>query len=167
MLAGHEQHAVGAQLAQHLVRRVELVGLRELRDIAGVQHERGALGERVEARDGLAQRAGHVVVRVLVEADVAVADLREQEAARRRVARRRAAEHARHRHAAIERPEQTRASPRHAAEKAAAVDAVVEHVVERIFRNGWRQRHGGSGAGRGEVVLADETRAPTGPFPRE
>ena len=46
-----------------------------MREIAGVQDERGRLGFGLDLRDRRAQRGGHVGVRRLVESDVAVADL--------------------------------------------------------------------------------------------
>jgi len=80
VLAGHVEDALGANSLQHFVRRVELLGLRELRDIAGVNDERRVLWECVELRDGFLKRRGHVLVRFLVEADVTVADLCEEDA---------------------------------------------------------------------------------------
>ena len=80
VLAGHVEHRQ-RQLGQHLLQRVELRRLRQVREIAGVQHERRRFGCRLDLRDRRAQRRGDVGVRRLVEADVAVADLDEAQAA--------------------------------------------------------------------------------------
>src|SRR5207342_1612654 len=65
---------------EDFIRRVEFLRLGELRDITGVQHKRGALGQRIELVDRLTQRCRDVLVRLLREADVAVADLGEEDA---------------------------------------------------------------------------------------
>src|SRR5581483_7486300 len=70
---------VGLDALQDLARRVELGGLREVRDVARVEHEVGRLREGVDLLDRLLDRDGRVGVRLLVEAEVSVADLDERE----------------------------------------------------------------------------------------
>ena len=78
VLAGHIMH-VEPGLADDLVGRIELGGLRKVADIAGVDHE-GRLGRQsIHLGDRLGQRAIGVRVRGLVEADMAVAELEEAE----------------------------------------------------------------------------------------
>ena len=78
MFAGDVVH-VECGLADELVGIVELVRLREMGDVAGVDHEGGLRRHRFDLGDGFAQRAERVGVGRLVEADVAVADLKEGE----------------------------------------------------------------------------------------
>ena len=59
---------------------VELLRLGQVRQVAGVQQEGRGFRQGVDAVHGDLERAGHVLVRVLGEADVAVADLNEREA---------------------------------------------------------------------------------------
>src|ERR1043166_9188892 len=80
VLAGHVEDAIALDALEHLARRIEFVGFGELRDVARVQDERGTLRKRVELGHGFLQRRRYVLVRVLAEADVAVADLREEDA---------------------------------------------------------------------------------------
>src|SRR5689334_7126882 len=75
MLAGDVEHAIGMNPLDDLVRRVELLCLRELRDVARMQDERWTLGKGIELRDGQAEGRGDVLVRFLIEADVTVRDL--------------------------------------------------------------------------------------------
>ena len=84
VLAGHEEDLLGFAVLEHLLEIVELLGLRELREIAGVQDEIRRLRQRIDPRDGLAEGRGDIGIRRLVKADVAVADLHEVE--RRRAA---------------------------------------------------------------------------------
>jgi hypothetical protein len=78
VLAGDVVH-IERRFADELVGIVELVRLREMGDVAGVDHERGLRRHRFDLGDGFAQRAERVGVGRLVEADVAVADLEEGE----------------------------------------------------------------------------------------
>src|SRR5207248_549858 len=80
VLAGNVEDPPRLERSQNLCGGVELPGLRELRDVAGVQHERRSLWQRVQLCDGVLQRADDIGVRLLVEPDVAVADLREEDA---------------------------------------------------------------------------------------
>src|SRR5262249_43278796 len=87
--------------------------------------------ERVDARDRLPEGARDVGVRLLAEPDVAVAHLDERELARfGRGAFRRRPEDARGEEASAHGPDEPGADPRHAGEKAAAVDPVVDVIVE-------------------------------------
>ena len=49
-----------------------------MREIAGVQDERGRLGQRVDPGNRLLERGGDVLVGIPGEAEVAVADLDER-----------------------------------------------------------------------------------------
>ena len=84
MFARHAVDFARAERAMKLIDRVELFGLGQMRQVAGVQHEGGPLRQRVDLGDGLAIGLRHVPVRVTAEAQVAVADLDEREARRRR-----------------------------------------------------------------------------------
>jgi hypothetical protein len=100
-----------------------------VREVAGVEDEGGRLGRRLDFGDRRPERRRDVRVGRLVEADVAVADLREAQpahhaavpAAAHGLLDRRALQHA-----ARHRPERPRPDPCHAGEKAAppAVDFV-------------------------------------------
>ncbi len=63
---------------------VELFGLREMRDVARVNRQRGPDRHRVDPLDRLFERARDVGIGFLVEADMRVADLQEQRHARGR-----------------------------------------------------------------------------------
>ena len=63
---------------EHLLRKIKLCGLGQVRDVPGVQRERRLLRQAVDQFDGLRQRAADVRIGVLAEADVRVADLQEQ-----------------------------------------------------------------------------------------
>src|SRR6478752_9469355 len=129
VLPGHIEDAIRLYTFQHFVRRVELVGFGELRDVAGVEHEGRLLWERVELRYGLLESGGDVLVRLLAEADVTVADLREEDALALRVGhRRQRPDWKRCGDPAFQTPDDSGAGPCHAAEAPATVDAVVALV---------------------------------------
>src|SRR5262249_37478036 len=73
----HIKHLARLAALQDLLKRVEFLGLSQVREVAGVEHEGGTVWERVDLRDGLAQRAHDVFVCILVKTDMAVADLNE------------------------------------------------------------------------------------------
>jgi len=64
-----------------LIGVIELVGLAEVRDVAGVQHEAGLHRESLDAADRLVERIDRGDRCLLVEADMAVGNLQEREAA--------------------------------------------------------------------------------------
>ena len=108
--------------ADHLCGIVELIGLGEMGDVAGVDHEGRLLRQRADLGDRLLKRRQRVRVGRLVEADMAVADLQEGEGGGFR--RLRLAEQAeRFRHAAGDCPQNAGARPDHAFEGVAAADA--------------------------------------------
>ena len=80
MFARHVEHW-HRQVRQHLLQRIELGRLRQMRQVAGVQQERRLLGCGLDLGDRTAQRRGDIGIRWFVEADVAVADLHELKAA--------------------------------------------------------------------------------------
>src|SRR5207247_8371899 len=90
----------------------------------GLDQEVGPARQRVDPSHGLLERGGHaLLVRVLAEPDVAVADLDEREAARRRRAGT-LPERAGREEPAAGSPDEPRAGPGHAFEEPAAVHAV-------------------------------------------
>ena len=80
VLAGDSEQVALAQRLQVLRQQVELGGLGEVRQVAGVEDQVGGRGQGVDLGDGRLQRRDHVGVSGLVEADVSVADLHEAEA---------------------------------------------------------------------------------------
>ena len=128
VLAGHVVR-LQPGAADELLGRVELRGAREMADIAGVDQQLRAVAPLPHQLDRLAERAGRVGVRRVVEADMAVADLHEGEVAGRlRRGRLRAGQHGRAGHPARHGPEHAAAGPQHAGQRAAAIDRV-PHVV--------------------------------------
>ena len=79
VLARHVMH-VELRLRDDAVGVVELGHLRQMADVAGVNHERRLYRHRLDPVDRLLQRAARVRIGRLVEADMAVADLQEGEA---------------------------------------------------------------------------------------
>jgi hypothetical protein len=64
---------LGSRRLQHLLHRVELLGLRQVAVVTGVEDERELRRERVDSVDGGLERTDDVGIRGLVEAHVAVA----------------------------------------------------------------------------------------------
>src|SRR5439155_22228788 len=99
--------------------------------VARVEHEGRSSGQRIDFRDRLTQGCSDIFVRFLVEADVAVADLDETQirpgSEGSRVGN--PAESLRLEDAAGHGPEDTGASPSHAVEETAAVNAVFVMIV--------------------------------------
>src|ERR1043166_4389899 len=116
VLAGDVEDLAGPRALQDLRQRVELFGLREVCEIARVQEEGGRLRERVDLVNHFLERARDVLVRLLLEADVRVAQLHEGERAARAGERVSAAGRQR---PAAQSPDDGSAGPRHALEKAA------------------------------------------------
>lgn len=79
VLAGHGVHAIDTNLLQHLACLPELLGLRQMADVAGVHDECGRPGQRMNVRDRMTETADDIGVRVLAKADVRIADLDEGE----------------------------------------------------------------------------------------
>src|SRR5215469_12685598 len=92
-------------------------------DVAGVEHECRLLRQAIDLRDGLFERAERVGIGGLVEPDMAVADLQERKAAALRGLRL-AHNSERVRDAAGNGPEHARATPGHAFQDLASVEAV-------------------------------------------
>ena len=78
VLTGHGVQLRGAQPREELLSQIEFRRLREMRDVAGVDDERRLLGQAVDDVDRAVERSGHIGIRLLVEADVAIADLHEE-----------------------------------------------------------------------------------------
>ena len=78
MLAGNVVN-VELGLTDQLVGIVEFVGLGEMGDIAGMDHEGRARLQRLDLADGLAKRAERIRIGRFIEADMAVADMRKGE----------------------------------------------------------------------------------------
>src|SRR6266478_6221829 len=114
------------RLANDLISIIEFLGLRQVRNVAGVDHEGGLLRQSTYFSDGFFQRTECVRVRRSFKPDVAVGDLQERKSAgclclclgnpeqRRRSW-----------HAAHHRPQHSGPRPDHAFQRTAAVDMVV------------------------------------------
>ena len=128
VLAGDVEHLAGPCLFQQFGHGVELLGLGQVRQVAGMHHEIGSLRLRVDQCDRLAQAGDRIGVGRLVEADMAVADLHEAEGGvlRRGVLEQRAGV----RDAAMHQPQRAGAGPGHALEEAPPVRL---HVVAIVF----------------------------------
>ena len=123
VLAGDVMH-VELGLRDDLVGIVELGRLREVRNVAGVQHERRPRRYRLDPADRLLERALGVGVGGLVKAHVAVADLQEREPLAL-LGLRLAEKAERARHAARHGPQQAGAGPGHAFENLAPARSVI------------------------------------------
>ena len=123
MLAGNVMH-VELALRDDAVGVVELAHLRQMTDVAGMDHEGGLLRQRDDLADRFLQRAARIGIGRLVEAHMAVADLQEGEPLR---VRRHGLAHdaQRVRHAAGNSPKHAGADPGHAFEDFAPVYAIV------------------------------------------
>ena len=131
VLAGDKEHVLRGRGFQNLVDVVELAGFRQMADVAGVQHELGRNGQRVDLVHGGLQRGGDIGIGRLVEAHVAVADLHKTEVALGCLTgMRRIAEAVGLQHSALQHAERSRAGPGHAFQEAAAVDSVVVVVKQ-------------------------------------
>src|SRR4029077_1970340 len=128
VLAGYKKYILCLTALEHLIKGVELLRLRELGDISGVDKERRRGGHGVDAIQSNLERLRHIFVRLFAEADVAVTDLQKAEIRSRRqgVSRfRDLSKSSRCQHPTAYGPKQPCAGPCHALEKAAAVDSVV------------------------------------------
>src|SRR6266404_1326523 len=84
MLAGHEEHVLRPAALKHFVESVELLRLRELRDISGVNKKSRRGGHRIDAIESNLEGLRHILVCLFAEADVTVADLQKAEIRSRR-----------------------------------------------------------------------------------
>src|SRR6266404_5408590 len=136
MLTRYKKYIFCFAALEHLIKRVELLRLRQLRDISGVDKERRRGGHRIDAIERNLERLRHIFVCLFAEADVTVANL---EKAKVRSRRQRASclrdfsKGSRRKHPAAYGPKQPRAGPCHALEKAAAVDSVVFVIVRNVI----------------------------------
>ena len=113
---------------------VELGGLGEMCDVAGMNHERRFCGQRFDLPDRFLKRADRIGVGWGMEADMTIADLQEGQLAR--LGRQRSVDNAeRARHAAGNRPKHPRTRPRHAFQHLAAVEAVAVCLVAVGFHH--------------------------------
>ena len=143
MLAGDVEHVAGRRSPMSWSTRVELLRLGEVREVAGVEQEGRRSGSALTWSIAACSVPATSVLAVLVEADVAVADLHEGEAVRRRRPAA-VADQLRARHAAA--TVQTTPVPTQAMhfEQAAAVDAIrhVAHSTGRDFGRRVQYRRG-------------------------
>src|SRR5258708_40103627 len=70
------------RLANDLISIIEFLGLRQVSNVAGVDHEGGLLRQSTHFGDGFFQRSERIRVWRLFEANVAVGDLQEGESTR-------------------------------------------------------------------------------------
>ena len=130
--------------ADDLPSSIEFLGLRQVRHIAGVQHEQPAAARQgAHFLDRRAERCVRVGVRVLVEADMAIADLDERETPGfRRGDRIDQAE--RPRHTALQRPDDPGAAPCRTSQQRAAIQATCRPIIDlRADRGIPPERYGG------------------------
>ena len=140
VFAGNVKHRQ-RQLGQHLLQRVELGRLRQMREITGVQHERGLFWCRLDLRHRRPQRRGDISVRRFVEADMTVADLDESDPAAHAGAVARPAplrlldRHA-FEHAARQGPHRAGTDPGHALQKPATIKVpfvvLLRHLLQLL-----------------------------------
>src|SRR3984957_1383381 len=118
------RHVVNVEpgLADDLIGVVELLGLRQMRDVAGMDHERRLGRHGDDLADRFPQRAERIGIGRLVETDMAVGNLQETEP---RLGRLRRSDQRRFRHAAGERPYHAGSRPDHTFERLAAVESFI------------------------------------------
>src|SRR6266540_1275156 len=134
VLTRYVEHLLGLAALEDLFKCVELFGLGKVRQVAGVNNKVRRRGQGVDLRDCFLQRAEHVLVRFLAEADVAVADLHEREVSGNRgfglgsdgIGR---PQNAGSERAACAGPEHSGAGPGHTFEETAAINAVWVVIV--------------------------------------
>src|SRR5438876_5980290 len=135
MLSGNVENVLGSAALQHFIEGVELLWLRQLRDISRMNEERRRRWHSVDAIEGNLESLRHILVRLFTESDVAVADLQKAEVgSRQRLSGpRNLGESFRREDAAADRPKQAGTSPCHTVEKAAAINPVVFVVVRNVI----------------------------------
>ena len=79
MLTRYVERVLGPTALENLIECVELLRLRQLRDIACVNKERRWSGHRVNAIERNLERRSNILVRFLAEPDMTIADLQEAE----------------------------------------------------------------------------------------
>ena len=84
MLARNIKYILCFAALEHLIERVELFRLRQLRDVSGVDQKRRRSRHRVDAVQRDPERFSDIFVRVFAEADVAVTDLKKTQIGGRR-----------------------------------------------------------------------------------
>ena len=82
MLAGDVKHLAGLDAFEDLAAGVELLGFRQMREVARMQDKVRSLRQGVDAGNGFLQGSRHIAVRALAEANMAVAYLQESESVR-------------------------------------------------------------------------------------
>src|SRR5439155_6229286 len=108
----------------------------ELSDVARVKDEGRGLRQGVQSGDGFLKRCCNILVRILVEANVAVADLGKEDASALCLGeRRQAVQSKRSRNPARQSPHCGCSRPSHATQKSAAVEAVIALVVDDVIRS--------------------------------
>ena len=75
VLSGNIENVLGPAALEHLIERVELLWLRQLRNISRVDKESRRSGHRVDAIERNLERRSDILVSIFVEPDMAVADL--------------------------------------------------------------------------------------------
>src|SRR5579863_8682322 len=85
VLAGDVEHLLLTQSSKELIERIELIGLRQMRKVPGMQDEIRLPAECVDLVHGGLEGCIHIGIGGLVEADVAVADLYKSEIFRMRL----------------------------------------------------------------------------------
>src|SRR6266568_3228323 len=136
VLPGNIENILGPAALQYLIKGVELFGLRQLREVSGVDKESRRSRHRIDAIESNLERLRHIFVCVFAETDVTVADLKKAEirSRRQRVSCfRDLGKGSRRKHPAAYGPKEARAGPCHAVEKAAAIDSVVVVVVRNVI----------------------------------
>ncbi len=131
MLARNKERVLGASRLEDLVDVVKLLRFRQVADVSGVEHELGSNRQRVDLVHGGLERGRHVRIRRLVEPHVAVADLDEaQVTVGMALQVERIAQTVGLQDPTLNHAQSSGASPRHALQKAPAVNSVlVDSVV--------------------------------------
>src|SRR5437763_11354189 len=135
MLTRYKKYIFCFAALEHLIKRVELLRLRQLRDISGVDKERRRGGHRIDAIERNLERLRHIFVCLFAEADVTVANLEKAKVRSRRQrasSLRNLSKGFRRENAAADCPKQAGAGPSHALQKSAAINPVVFVVVRNV-----------------------------------
>ena len=77
MLSGNIESVLGPAALENLIEGVELLRLRQLRNISRMNEERRRRRHGVDAIESNLERLRHIFVCLFAEADVAIADLQE------------------------------------------------------------------------------------------